>query len=216
MAAGDISKALLAEVRTFIDENTAAFYEDSEIYSALTNAQTEYATLILAQYKERVKINNNEELPEVLRGLISTKAGTIAAPLFSFTLPTDFFYDISVTYNHQSTGSLKPCRRRAYDRNLPFKQANSYLLADTTKEYFYLLGTSALAFETAVSSGTGGYSMNYLIKPTDIDASTDPVLPAFTFPAFLQYAFGDIINKDGRTQESLAYYQKFLSMVKYK
>ena len=216
MAAGDISKGLLAQVRTFIDENSANFWEDSEIYSALSDAQKEYASIVLTIYKEKLKIDKNLELPEVLRGLVTTEVDTIAAVSSTFTIPSDFMYDLSLKYNHQSTSSLKPCFKREIDKNYYFKQANSLLQADTTKEYYYSLNGTTFAFETEVSIGTGGYSLVYLAVPTAITSSVDPVLPGFTFPALLQYAFGDVINKDGRTQESLAYYSKFQNMVQFK
>jgi len=217
MASGDISKKLLAEVRTFADEVSAAFWTDDEIYQALTDAQREYASKVLTIYKGKIQINPSESMPEVLRVLIGTSGTTLADGISVFTAPTDFLYDIALKYNHLDTLNLKPCFKREIDGNYYFKQANSLLQADTTKEYYYLIIGNSFILETPVNhAGGGGYFLTYLKTTTDITTSIDPILPPFAFPAFVQYAFGDILNKDSRVQESMGYYSKFQSMVEYK
>jgi hypothetical protein len=59
---------------------------------------------------------------------------------------------------------------------------------------------------------TGSYTLEYLENPSSIDGTTptNPVLPAFTHPAIIQYAYALLLLKDQRSAESNQEYAKYL------
>ena len=204
MAAGDTTKALTAEVRTLFDEASAFLMADMEIYTALSDAQNEYVNNILSQYKAKALVNPSESLPQVLRVLYANPVSGISAS--SINVPTDFLFDIGLT-GTSGLLSVYPLYKKELSRALQFERNNSLLNNDA----YYWIDNSKINFSLSLST----YTFNYLSKPPAMTASVDPVIPAFTYAALVQYAYADCLTKDQRAQEAVQAYQKFLQMIKY-
>lgn len=195
-------------LRTSLDEATASFWDDNTCYRALSDGQREVANYLLTMYKARKTVNADEEIPEGLRALALQVTDSVTSGQDSDTLPTDFWYDLSVRYNHDNVGSSFPCFRRDLGRNLYHKQVNTYLTADTSREYYYSITATEIQFETSATA-TAPYSMWYLRKVTEIDGSTNPILPDMTIEAILKYAFAELLLKDQRISEAAQILQNF-------
>jgi len=203
---------LLASLRTLLDEDTEQYWLDPECYTALTNGQKEYASIVLAQYKAKAGVNPFEPLPEVLRPLLNPVTQSLVNATY-LPLPPNYLYDLSVyvygTYN-------RPFFKRKQSRSLLFEQVNSLLGA---QGYYYSIDNVNLNFEIPAPSVAINIDFKYLMLTPPIDGSlspaSDPVLPDFTHDAIVQYAYSELLKKPKRTQESLAEYQKFLQTIKY-
>lgn len=209
--AGTITAQLLAEVRAQLDEASATFWQDTDIYQSLTDGQREYVSLILAQYKAKVLADRAVKLPEVLRVLL--KAGlastTFPTATTSIALPADFLYHVSFLMNVSARSNLLPTPIREYSPQTFFQNSNSLL---NTDQYAWI-DAGNINWSPAINGGQ--ITLNYISKPTDITASIDPVLPQFGNAALVRYAFADCLRKDQRTQEAEAAYGEFLQMIKY-
>lgn len=201
---------LLTTLRTLLDESIEGFWKDGlDCYPVLTDGQQEYTAIILAQYKAKVLINPSEPIPEVLRPLYKKVDSTTNTSYFS--LPTDFLYDISL---HLGSPYSRPFLKRDLSRAIPFEQANSYL---GTQGYYYSIVNDRVNLEIPTPTNPGGqsYTLEHFIKPTIIDSNTNPILPEYTHLAIVIYAYAQLLKKAQRTQEAMAQYQEFLSLIKY-
>lgn len=192
---------MLAVVRRNLDESSASFWTDAEIYEAITEGQRQVANFVLTVYKTKRQINPLEEVPEALRKLITKKEDSVAGT--SDTLPTDFLYCLDVEYG---TFEIK---YPAYNLTTPYlthSLANTYL----SSTRYYRITDTEIIFDNG--SGTVYWTLIYLKTPTDIDGSTQPVLGELTHEAVCTYATAEMLNKDQNFNEASLFMNKFFKL----
>ncbi len=196
MAAGDITTTLVARIRTYLDEASAGFWTQDEIYKALTDGQREVISFVLAIYKQKIAVNPDEKLPEVLRSCFYTTGG-----VGSGVLPAGFLFPLSV-YTSTVPVYIRPdgIQRGA-------SKLNTYLTSSSTQPFCSFSGTQ-IVFETSVT-----WTMEYLSLPlNDIDATHDPALSAISYNAIIEYATAFLLNKD-ENQRAQQHLSKFFNEV---
>lgn len=182
MAVGDISKALKAKVRTSVDEASAGFWTDTEIYTALSDGQREIVNMILSMYRQRSAINENEKLPEVLRSVLATTNSATGTQ----TLPADYLTYLALYVN--STNVPIFVRSDGVDRH---QRVNTYLTSSSSQPY-----VSITATQVVHETGSLAWQMDYIKTPTDLSDSADPSLPPLAYQAIVSYAIAFLLNKD--------------------
>ena len=55
--------------------------------------------------------------------------------------------------------------------------------------------------------------MVYFQKPTEINASIQPILPDFTHEAIIQYAVGELLKRDKYYDQATIHFNQFLKLV---
>lgn len=200
------SVQMLERLRTLLDEASAGFWSDDQCYEALSDGQEEYTAIVLAQYKARAIVNVSEPIPEILRTLYS-KASLLLSDV-SIDLPANFLYGISVylggTYN-------RPLMKRELSKTIVFDQQNSLM---NPLGYYYYITNNKMIFEISTPTSLA-CTIEFLIKPTDITSSINPVLPEYTHFSMIIYAYAQLLRKAQRLQEASTQYQEFISTVKY-
>lgn len=179
------STEMLARTRTLLDEASAGFFTDAEIYSALTDGQKQVATVLMTIYMKAQK-----RFPEVLRPLIQTPVTSSGT---SISLPSDFWFDISLKFGSASNNKQTAYRKEL--KEIPENEDNTYL----NNEFYYYINSSTLTFGI---SGTQYYTFTYLIKPTAISASVEPILQENSHSAIVFWATAQMLIKDAKVQES--------------
>lgn len=201
---------MLSRVRILLEEATASFWSDNEIYSALTDGQNEAIRLKYSIYKSKVKVNPRESIPEVLRPLIKDETGTIGLSENTLTIPSDLMFLISVRYDPAGS-NLRPCYQRGMSMLSYFDSDNQYLKDSTAfKSYFFHLDKSEIVFETTVTASPGSYGWTYLKKPADIASGVDPTIKSEYHDAVVMFAYAKMLLKDQRVDEANAAYNKFI------
>ena len=196
MAVGDITTILVARARTYLDEVSAGFWTQDEIYKALTDGQREVITFVLAIYKQKLSVNPDEKLPEVLRNCFNTTTG-----IGSAALPAGFLFPLSVY-----TATV-PVYMRPDGTQRGASKLNAYLASSSTQP-FCSFSSTQIVFETSVS-----WTMEYLQTPiSDIDATHDPALGAIAYNAMVEYATAFLLNKD-ENQRAQQHLSKFFNEV---
>jgi hypothetical protein len=208
---------MLAKTRTLLDESSAGFWSDTEIYSALKDGEYECLNFLASVYQAKLQAKPDSMPPDVLRALItivvnlsfgSTGTSTVA-------LPGDFFADLHVEYDDNSNAPIA-AYRRGENPNRVFSQENTYLPSNQS-QYYYWIDAANLNFGTAVS-GTGAYRLTYLKKPLGISASQDAQIGYQAHEAICYYGFAQLLIKDQRMQEAtqaFAQYMRILQNITY-
>ena len=191
---------MLARVRTLIDESFAQFWTATEIYSALTDGQLEYASEIANAYQERLRANPKEPIPEVIRPLYQPATQTLTAGSTTLLLPPDFLHDMSV-YVYGTIN--KPFFRREISETTLYRQANPYLAGN----YYYIDNNTTtqlgrINFEISALGSDASVDFNYIKIPPYIDgdatpSSLEPTLLATAHPAIVDYA-ANFLNKKAK------------------
>jgi hypothetical protein len=203
------STEIYERLSTLLDESTAQYFTNDERWAALTDGQQEYTSIVLAQYKAKSIINPGESIPEILRALYVGVSSTTGDSFIAN--PSDFLYDISLSLGAPYS---RPLLKRPLSRTIPFEKANSY---SGTSGYYYSITASQILLEIPQPTNPGGlaYTLEYLKKPTKIDANTNPILPEYTHFAIVIFAFAQLLKKSARIQEALTQYQEFIQQIKY-
>ena len=179
---------MLTHVRMLLDESSASFWGDSDIYLALTNGQ-----------KAIVSYLANSKKHDLLRPL----AKTTNYNYNQLTIPSDYFIFISCRVNGTTNVMLRT-------GDIYAKQANSYLAGSSVNPFMYPRG-GYFVFEPTLSTGT--YDIQYYSVPADIALGVNPTLSAMTHDAMCQYAFAELLLRDTKHQESALEFKKFTDMV---
>lgn len=177
---------MLARVRTLVDESSAGFWTDTEIYSALTDGQKQVANFLLAKFQ------NYQRLPEPLRPLLVNPVASFGT---SITVPADYWYDFSLKYG--SASDNKQVAERREIKGIAGIEDNSYLT-----DFYYTVDSDTINFGI---SGAQYYTLIYLKKPTAIDGSTQPILEESSHSAIVHWATSQMLLKDERPQEAQIY-----------
>ncbi|RMG43484.1 MAG: hypothetical protein D6732_00040 [Methanobacteriota archaeon] len=203
------SAEMLARVRTLLDEASAGLWSDSEIYSALSDGQRAIVQSVLAIYKVK-----KGDLPKVLAPLVTYAAGALtSAGNPNATLPSDFLYHLNVEYDPTGS-SQKPCIVVDQKEEGRILRNNTYYSASNTDAFYlayYDVDTSGnyIFHFDPTNSTTGAYAIRYIKTPTDIDGSTNPILPEIAHNAIVQYAFAELLAKDEKYTEANYEFRKF-------
>lgn len=213
------SSILLIRVRTILDESSAGFYTDAEIYSALSEAQREVVNIILNIYHAKSSVNQSEKLPEVLMALIEEQAtNSLTTP--NNDLPDDFRYLLNCTYRYSDADATAvPCYIKQFDKKIHFNNANTYMAGTQTAPVCYVKENAGQTAREIVfspnfhSQDGGGYTAAYIKEPPDIDASVQPCIPASAHEAVVQYAAAEMLKKDEKYNQSSHCYNQFMQMV---
>ena len=200
---------MLARTRTILDEASASFWTDTEIYSALADGQQECANYFLSIYKKIKEQNPLIALPQPLESLYLTTTGTTTTGLV--TNPTGFWHLILATYAYNG-GTSYNTRLQSLSPALLFDIGNTYLTATATNPAVYQATATQLLF-LPTASGTANYAVGYIKTPSAITASVDPTLPVSTHSAIVHWAVAQMLFKDQRPQEAQLHIQNFLNEI---
>lgn len=186
------SALMLARLRTLLDEASASFWTDAEIYSALSDGQREVVDILFAKGRKH----------NLLKPLLKTATGSDTTSS-GITLPTDFKEFINASYTTLTTEDQIPCNVVDYDEIFLRDKDNTYLTPIRATPVVYLKATTGLRliyFEP--TSSHCDYSIVYLKQPTEIDVSTQPILSPETHESIIMYAYSFLLRKDMRPAEA--------------
>ena len=214
------STEMLTQVRTLLDEESEGFYEDSEIYSALTNGQKQVVNFLIAQYEILRKQQPDTELPEILNEIAKEATSTVPADSNNVNVPSDYLHSVAIKYSPSvPTYSEFPVYERKNQPALYFKQDNSLLVGDSlTMEVndgglitpqtvifqpYYTIRGSEIIFDTTSDAGfTGSFTIIYISEPLGISSGENPELPDSSHDAIIKFAAGFMLQKDELLQQS--------------
>lgn len=197
------STEMLARLRTLLDETPEGFWEDTlDCYPALSLAQLEVIK-VLAPYKSIA-------LRTVLTRAAQT-AQTFAVDT-GLDLPADFYMMWSIKAN-----AIGGTQHPAYDRSQRHDfEDNPYMSSENDRLFYTISGTDGnltIFFETAFTNGS--ITMDYVTKPEDIDATTDPEIDSIAHNAIVYYAFAYLLQKAKLdSQNALVMYDNAIQTLK--
>ena len=154
MAAGDISKALLATCRFRLGEPAADRWQDNEIYGWLNEAQ--------------MVVANEEGLDAAMYPLTEICNGVVTTAVFSYGLPADFLRERYVTL-----GGIQ-CRRLE-TLNLQATLSNIYFTPAKTQPLYSIVGGQIVFMTGGVDPDSLVYTIHYVRKPMRVRAITSLV-----------------------------------------
>ena len=178
---------LLNRIRKQLDEvGIEGYWLDSEIYSALTDAQKEIVNLGIEYYKAK------KELPEIIRGMLSAREDT-SVPDAANPLPDTFLYLISAKVAYPTGGVYRPAKILTFNEMLEKDLSNPYSSYTTFEPCVYLQQGFLYNFPIGISQDQLYY---YIPKPVDIISIVNPVISIQGENALINYAVYLMLKAD--------------------
>jgi len=206
------STVMLAAVRTILDEASASFWTDAEIYAALADAQNNIIDKVLAVYRAKRMINPDMPMPYTLESLTALVTGTGLAASY-ISVPSDYLEMVYAKWDSDSTGTQYRCEVMSATYN-NFREDNTFLSATHTKPICQAspitTGSTVLINFLPVYKVAATYEVQYIATPTDIAAGQNAKLPANTHNAMIHFAVARMLDKDQRLQEAQMHQQIYL------
>lgn len=197
------SAQMVSMLDELLDTSASAsgtFYTTSHYYSELSAGQREVATILNKKGSNKVQ--------SLLKDVAVTANYYVACP-------SDFVEFNAVKFAYDGTNYHR-CDIYTYPEYLdaienPYKTPTAYdpiayIKGDTT------LGRKIFCYPVHTTPTTSKILITYLASPTDIDGSTNSVLPAETHNAIVKFAFAKLLMRDKRVEESAKAMKEFYSL----
>ena len=197
MAQAKTRAELLAEVRANLDEATASFWTDAELYRFLIRAKDKvWMEVCKLQKKFFVRTLSSTDSPATILGATYTPSSSLAitAGGSTLTLPGDF---ASLETLEVITSGYEYVQFCARDMATPeFRELRS----DTTQRapgafYFDIYGLTTLLY-TPLSNVALDTRLYYVYRPADMSGSVDLDMPDPLYMAVEEYATTRAMLKD--------------------
>lgn len=198
------STVMLAAVRTILDEATASFWTDAEIYAALADGQNQVIEVLLTMYRQ------TKDMKYELLSLRNDNTGTSQ----TVAVPSGFLELLRATFDHDGTGGEEPCEILTHDEALR-REDSTFTTATATEPIVYIKSVSdaVTIIFLPTASGTPAFTIHFLKSPTDIASGQNPTLPVTTHSAIVHYAASRMLDKDQRPEEAQSQYGLFLKEI---
>lgn len=201
MAAGDVSEALLARVRSRINEPSAGEWEDSEIYSSLTRGQ--------------VDLVSNQLADGALAGVRKIMSDDLVATQSAYDLPTDFLRARYVLY--KDIGARHWLKRFIAALGEGTAAGNVHVAPSETNPFYYFHADQLVFAVGAVTQADSEkYKLFYIRSPVDITASVDPEIATYLHGLLVEFAVSRCREQSRAFEEAadtMAEYMELCSLV---
>jgi len=216
------STELLARVKFVLDETgTGTFWEDSKIYKQLDSGQNTCISRLLAKEREL----RLQGVPDFRHGSLKVlvKIADItpdpSVNTVSLSTLTDLLDIVSVALYETSSKATLGLEEITLEGLLRLTD-NRYVASNynsTSKKgkiyYTRYQGNLLTSLSAIPSTDYDKVRIGYYAQPSEIASPTNPTLLPETHEAIINYAVSYCLEKDGKTEQALAYFQKADSLI---
>jgi hypothetical protein len=210
----------LARARNILNETSAGFWSDAQLYTYFDSAQMLYIDLCLAKENAINKIDPLWRHPDLFP-LVTIIQATITSGTAEYDIDganTDYglkSIGASAKYNAPSTDSK--CTRKDYN-TIQWKATNTYEVATVTNPFYYIrnnAGSLKIGFVPTPDAtvSTTGWTHIYYKKPTAVDGSGDFLLQQECHEALLEFALYFAYQQDDNAEVAQLHFKNGLSLI---
>lgn len=205
----------LARCRVLLDESSAGYWQDTDIYRSLDSGQSAVIQYCLTVEEQKKKIDPYYRHP-VLAALINTDpttATTVGSGEQEYNLPTGFLASYSAEYDSTGTGTAygKVAQLLTYEE-IKRRGQNSFNSATISNPYYYISGSKIGFFPQPSGTTSGSIIHKYYKQPAEVAALQTFTLRPETHEAIILYAVGKMLEKDGNNKAT-TFYQQYLNQL---
>lgn len=205
----------LSRLRSLLNEATAGFYTDAELYQFLDSGMNMAIELYLGKM-EQARMQEKYAGSIALQPLnVANSTTTTVTSTQEYALPADFLITDSCEYAPTYTDTKYPAQLVDFSR-WKFLKLNSFETNSVTNPGYYIRGSYLGFTETITSGGANGMLHYYYKKPTAITsatASSEIPLKLETHEGIVLLAFHLALIKDNRPAEAQSEYSKAMDIL---
>lgn len=211
-----IQSEALSRLRSLLNESTAGFYTDAELYQYLDSGMNIAIQLYLSKM-EQARLEDRYKGSIALQPLHTLDASnTTSTSTQEYNLPSDYLITDYCEYDVDGTSiSRYPAVLVDYNR-WKFLSQNTYQGFSVTNPGYYIRADKIGLTEQITSANANAYNHYYYKKPTAItssSASSEIPIKLETHEGIILLAFHLALLKDNRPQEAQAEYAKAMDIL---
>lgn len=213
-----IQSEALSRLRSLLNESTAGYYTDAELYQYLDSGMNIAIQLYLAkmeQARNEDKYKGSIAL-QPLHTLDPTNTTLSTTPPTEYALPADYLITDYCEYDVDGTQLARlPAVLVDYNK-WKFLAQSSFQGFSATNPGYYIRADKLGFTETITSAVANGYNHYYYKKPTAITSSTassEIPLKLETHEGIILLAYYLALMKDNRPQEATQEYTKAIGIL---
>ena len=194
---------MIAELDLLLDQTATAstFWTLTHYYTELSAGQREVASILNKK--------GSDKISSLLKHFEVTSN-------YYGTCPADFMDIHAARFAYDGT-TYYPCDVYTYEKYLN-AISNVYKVPGLQDPIVYIRATTSLGrkiyfYPVHATPTTSNGEVIYIAGPTDIDGSTQPVLPPETHNAIVKFAFARLLERDKRMDESAKAIKEFYGLV---
>lgn len=213
-----IQSEALSRTRDLLNEASAGFWTDTQLYQYLDSAMNitiQYYLAKLETLREQDKFSRSIAL-EPLSTLHSSHATVTGTQEYALPTAPDYLIWDYVDY---SSGGTRPLTTTSYIKfsEGKFENVNAYTAFSTANSAFYIRGTMIGFFPIPTSgSSSDGYDLYYYKKPTAItvsSASSEIPLKVETHEGIILIAVSLALAQNNQYEEGQLFYKQGMSIL---
>lgn len=211
-----IQSEALSRLRSLLNESTAGYYTDAELYQYLDSGMNIAIQLYLAKM-EQARAEDKYKGSIALQPLHTLNAtNTTVTNTQEYSLPADFLITDYCEYDVDGTVLARyPAVLVDYNK-FKYVSQNSFEGFSATNPGYYIRGDKLGFTETITSGIANGFIHYYYKKPTAITSSTassEIPLKLETHEGIILLAYYLALMKDNRPQEATQEYTKAIGIL---
>lgn len=212
-----IQSEALSRLRSLLNESTAGYYTDAELYQYLDSGMNIAIQLYLAKM-EQARADDKYKGSIALQPLQTlASTNTTTTNVQEYALPTDFLITDYCEYaiDGGRAYEIYPAVLVDYNR-WKFLSQNTYQGFSATNPGYYIRGSNLGFTQAIVAGGALCYAHYYYKKPTAItssSASSEIPIKLETHEGIILLAFHLALVKDNRPNEAQAEYAKAMDIL---
>lgn len=209
--------AALLRLRALLNETSAGFWTDTQLYAYLDMAQGMVVEFLVTKTYESRRAGDDFYRNNVLEPLSTLdSSNTTSTSVREYTLPTDFLMTDYCEYYPTLVRPLVKARLDSFN-SIMWKEQNVFLIPTAAYPSYYIRGNKIGFSPVPTSGGATSYLHYYYKRPTEIAAGTAsneiPIGQA-GHEAVVISAFALALKQDGKSQESELEIQTAYSIIK--
>lgn len=198
-------------LRVLLNETTAGFWTEPQLYQLLDSAQMLVAEMLLHRQTAMRKTEDRLYRIQALEPLLNDTTGnvTIGSDYIEYSLPTGF-WELDYAEYSSTNGTLYLCVRVSGLYEGIRRYYNSFASATDTTPLVYIRGSKVGFFPQPSASGTNKYRIVWYKRPTLISAGNsgqEISLLETTHDSIILAAQSLALLKDDRTQDAQSIFE---------
>lgn len=214
-----LQSTALAQLRYLVNESSAGFWTDAQLYSYLDSAMNLVIDTALAKM-ETERLQNKYQGSILLQPLhtLDTSNTTVAGTQ-EYSLPSDFLVTDFCDYTPDDrVNGVLPSVLVDYNK-MRFMNTNTYLVYTANNPAYYIRGAKIGFFPVPVTGGAGAnrYNHYYYKRPATIASGTagnEIPLKLEAHEPIILLGFHYALLQDSRDNEAQAQYNKAMDIIK--
>jgi len=206
----------LQRLRAKLNEASAGFFSDADLYNFLDSGQLETITICKSKQDFMQKTDMSWYSVVIQSLIVPDTTVALTAGTAEYALPSDFLYTHSLMIDVDNTAVKYRATLVSFDEFL-WREGNTFTRGTSAEPKYYirsLVSAPKFGVSPTPSSSSGTYLHHYYKVPATVTSGVELALRPESHNAIIEFAYSFGLQQDNRSQESELARQTAINLIK--